>query len=105
MLGTTVAVFSGLLLAAAAPAPPGGVARDGKPPARELKGLPLVFFDNFDSGKAERWADTGGRPNGLRFSPDGRRLLVADTRRGLLSVDVATRTVTVFLGHGRNFFW
>jgi sugar lactone lactonase YvrE len=38
-------------------------------------------------GKVERYADTGGRPNGLRFTPDGRHLLVADTRRGLLSVD------------------
>ncbi|MFG3714915.1 SMP-30/gluconolactonase/LRE family protein [Micromonospora sp. NPDC047730] len=37
-------------------------------------------------GQAERFADTGGRPNGLRFAPDG-HLLVADTRRGLLSVD------------------
>ncbi|HET7015703.1 MAG TPA: SMP-30/gluconolactonase/LRE family protein [Streptosporangiaceae bacterium] len=46
-------------------------------------------------GKAERYANTGGRPNGLRFSPDGHHLLVADTRRGLLSVDEATRKVTV----------
>src|SRR5262249_38921976 len=26
-----------------------------KPPAQELKGLPLLFFDNFESSKAERW--------------------------------------------------
>lgn len=39
---------------------------------------------------AERFADTGGRPNGLRFAPDG-HLLVADTRRGLLSVDATGR--------------
>ena len=31
------------------------VAREGKPPARELKGLPLVFFDNFDADPGERW--------------------------------------------------
>lgn len=29
--------------------------RDGKPPAREMAGLPLVFFDNFESGEANRW--------------------------------------------------
>jgi hypothetical protein len=42
----------GCLVAAAEP---GGALRDGKPPARELKGLPLVFFDNFDSPEADRW--------------------------------------------------
>jgi sugar lactone lactonase YvrE len=41
----------------------------------------------------ERFANTGGRPNGLRFAPDG-DLIVADTRRGLLSVD-PTGNVTV----------
>jgi hypothetical protein len=35
--------------------PASSVGRDGKPPARELKGLPLVFFDNFDSPDADRW--------------------------------------------------
>ncbi|MGE5195176.1 MAG: hypothetical protein ACM3U2_22005 [Deltaproteobacteria bacterium] len=28
---------------------------DGKPPAREMQGLPLAFFDNFDSENAARW--------------------------------------------------
>jgi hypothetical protein len=27
----------------------------GKPPARESNGLPLVFFDDFESGQAEKW--------------------------------------------------
>ena len=27
----------------------------GAPSERELKGLPLVFFDNFESGEAEKW--------------------------------------------------
>jgi sugar lactone lactonase YvrE len=44
-------------------------------------------------GSVERFANTGGRPNGLRFTADG-HLLVADTRRGLLSVD-PSGTVTV----------
>jgi sugar lactone lactonase YvrE len=39
-------------------------------------------------GPAERFASTGGRPNGLAFAPDG-NLLVADTIRGLLSVSPA----------------
>ena len=54
-----------------------------------------VIWQVTPAGATRRWADTGGRPNGLRFSPDGRRLLVADTRRGLLAVDAATRQVTV----------
>jgi sugar lactone lactonase YvrE len=52
-----------------------------------------VIYRVSPSGQSERFADTGGRPNGLRFAPDG-RLLVADTRRGLLSVD-ATGKVSV----------
>ncbi len=31
------------------------VASDGKPPAREMQGLPLVFFDNFEAESAPRW--------------------------------------------------
>src|SRR5262245_18485906 len=37
------------------------LARDGKPPARELKGLPLIFFDNFDADPNERWVQSGPR--------------------------------------------
>src|SRR5437879_3271087 len=52
-------IVVGQLLAAAEPS--GGVARDGKPPAREFKGLPLIFFDNFDSEKADRWEQSDPR--------------------------------------------
>jgi streptogramin lyase len=54
-----------------------------------------IIYRVSPGGAVERFANTGGRPNGLRFAPDGRHLLVADTRRGLLSVDDATREVTV----------
>jgi hypothetical protein len=43
----------GALVAVAAPV--NGVGRDGKPPASEMQGLPLVFFENFDADNAERW--------------------------------------------------
>ena len=52
-----------------------------------------IIYRVTPGGATERFADTGGRPNGLRFAPDG-HLLVADTRRGLLSVD-ATGKVDV----------
>jgi sugar lactone lactonase YvrE len=38
-----------------------------------------------DQGKIEVFADTGGRPLGLDFAPDG-ALIVADAKKGLLSV-------------------
>ena len=40
-----------------------------------------------DGRRSERVAETGGRPLGLEWLPDG-RLLVCDARRGLLAVDV-----------------
>lgn len=40
-----------------------------------------------DGGAARTVADTGGRPLGLEWLPDG-RLLVCDAHRGLLAVDV-----------------
>ncbi len=40
---------------------------------------------NLDTGEAERFAETGGRPAGMKFAADG-NLIVADVRRGLLSV-------------------
>ena len=52
-----------------------------------------IIYRQSPGGKAERFADTRGRPNGLRFAPDG-HLIVADTRRGLVSVD-QTGNVTV----------
>lgn len=36
-------------------APLGAAEPAKKPPASELKGLPLVFFEDFESGKADRW--------------------------------------------------
>ena len=52
-------------------------------------------------GKAERFANTAGRPNGLAFAPNG-NLLVADTRRGLLSVSPAGQvTVLASKADGR----
>jgi hypothetical protein len=47
-----IAVCGGTLVAADLSQP---VDRDGKPPARELKGLPLVFFDNFQAEPDDRW--------------------------------------------------
>jgi sugar lactone lactonase YvrE len=44
-----------------------------------------------DSGRTDVAADTGGRPLGLEWLPDG-RLLVCDARRGLLSIDLAAPT-------------
>ncbi|WP_370249930.1 SMP-30/gluconolactonase/LRE family protein [Nocardioides sp.] len=42
-----------------------------------------------DGRRLERVAETGGRPLGIEFAPDG-RLLVCDAKRGLLWVDPAT---------------
>jgi sugar lactone lactonase YvrE len=40
---------------------------------------------NLGTGAVERFAETGGRPAGMKFAADG-TLIVADVRRGLLSV-------------------
>ena len=48
---------------------------------------------NPDGGEPQLLADTGGRPLGLDFAPDG-SLIVADGYRGLLSIDAAG-TITV----------
>jgi sugar lactone lactonase YvrE len=45
-----------------------------------------------DGGAVETVADTGGRPLGLEFDLDG-QLLVCDSHRGLLSVNVESGTV------------
>jgi sugar lactone lactonase YvrE len=49
-----------------------------------------------DNRRVEVLADTGGRPLGLEWLPDG-GLLVCDTRRGLLRVDVTTGEVSTLL--------
>ena len=46
----------------------------------------LVHRVSPDGSRVERVADTGGRPLGLEWMPDG-RLLVCDAHRGLLTVD------------------
>jgi hypothetical protein len=38
-----------------------GLRSDGKPPARELGGLPLVFFDNFDAPSATQWEQSDSK--------------------------------------------
>jgi sugar lactone lactonase YvrE len=47
-----------------------------------------------DGSRFERVADTGGRPLGLELLPDG-RVLVCDTRAGLLAVDVKGEVETL----------
>ena len=44
------------------------------------------------TGAVDKVANTGGRPLGLEFDPDG-RLVVCDARLGLLRVDLATGVV------------
>ncbi len=51
-----------------------------------------------DGRAVERVAETGGRPLGLEFLPDG-RLLVCDARRGLLAVDLRAGTLETLLTH------
>ena len=51
-----------------------------------------------DGRSVERVADTGGRPLGLEFLPDG-RLLVCDARRALLTVDPSTGALETLLTH------
>jgi sugar lactone lactonase YvrE len=53
--------------------------------------------------RIDRVAQTGGRPLGLEWLPDG-RLLVCDARRGLLAADLATAEVEVLtdLVHGQR---
>jgi gluconolactonase len=47
-----------------------------------------------DSGKCVTHGKTGGKPNGAKFSKDG-RLIIADSERGLLAFDPVTSKVTV----------
>ena len=50
-LCVAIAVCSSILAAG----PSQELTRDGKPPATEWKGLPLLFFDNFNAEPAGRW--------------------------------------------------
>ncbi len=64
--------------------------------ARDRKGNIYTSLDDGrilkigSDGKAREFANTGGRPLGLEFSPDG-SLIVADAYKGLLSVDESGR--------------
>jgi sugar lactone lactonase YvrE len=51
-----------------------------------------IFRVSPDGAKVDRVANTGGRPLGIEFAPDG-RLLVCDAHRGLLWVDPANGKV------------
>jgi sugar lactone lactonase YvrE len=53
-----------------------------------------VFAVSPDGDTIRRVVNTGGRPLGLEWMPDG-RLLVCDARAGLLAVDVASGAVEV----------
>jgi hypothetical protein len=49
-------LFAGLVFpATGSPARAEPAGSDGKAPARELLGLPLIFFENFDGEPADRW--------------------------------------------------
>lgn len=47
-----------------------------------------------EGNQVTRFADTGGRPLGIDFAPDG-ALIVADAKKGLLSVDAAGQVTTL----------
>ncbi|SDE13817.1 SMP-30/gluconolactonase/LRE family protein [Glycomyces harbinensis] len=66
--------------------PPYGITSDyeGHRAEQEIDGCHVYRID--PSGVVERVADDFERPNGLAFSPDERRLYVADTLRGHLRV-------------------
>jgi hypothetical protein len=53
--GALCGSLAALCAIAAAAEPAKDLASDGKPPARELLRLPLVFFDNFEAENADRW--------------------------------------------------
>ena len=53
----------------------------------------VIFRVSPDGDRVERVADTGGRPLGLEWAPEEARLLVCDTRRGLLWVDPVDGTI------------
>lgn len=53
----------------------------------------IVRFES-DKAKPQRWVNTGGRPLGLDFDPQG-RLIVADAYRGLLAITPDGRIETL----------
>ncbi len=61
------------------------VGRDGRIWTATADGAVIAVSP--DGRRSERVLDTGGRPLGLEWLPDG-RLLVCDARRGLLAADV-----------------
>ncbi|GAB3662056.1 SMP-30/gluconolactonase/LRE family protein [Glycomyces tarimensis] len=67
--------------------PPYGILSDyeGHQAEPEIDGCHVYRIDP-GTGEAERVADDFVRPNGLAFSPDERRLYIADTRRGHIRV-------------------
>jgi gluconolactonase len=66
--------------------PPYGITSDyeGHRAEQEIDGCHVYRID--PSGEVARVADDFERPNGLAFSPDERRLYIADTRRGHVRV-------------------
>jgi hypothetical protein len=70
---TLCGTLAALCATAAAAEPAKNVARDGKPPARELLGLPFIFFDNFEAENADQWERSD--PRAWRFvAHDGNRV-------------------------------
>ncbi len=60
----------------------------------------IVRFD--DDNSTTTVVNTGGRPLGLQFGPDG-FLYVADAKKGLLKVDVEKKTVEVLVDHAEGY--
>lgn len=75
------------------------------PEGRLLCGLEdgSILRLNSDGTNATVLVNTGGRPLGLDWLPDG-RLLVCDCERGLLAIDIETQSIEVLIkkGHHQN---
>jgi len=65
----------------------------------DLNGGRILSVDA--NGRCTERGNTGGRPNGARFGPDG-RLYVADNARGLLAVDTRTMKIEVIADRYRG---
>jgi sugar lactone lactonase YvrE len=57
----------------------------------------VIHRISHDGRRVERVAETGGRPLGIEWLPDG-RLLVCDARRGVLTVDPRSAGVETLVG-------